>query len=127
MELFELCRQQVQSAWREAHANDMTSPVVFLIDCADETGGIIARGLVGNEMVDEILRTAKKNAPATLVKCLPFEHCVKLPSLLGGLLAEPLASPPADDEMAVMIWAVGGVTSGIVRMSDKRIAEPSWN
>ena len=119
---------EARAAWRDAKSRGMKDPVLFIFDCRDQVGGVIARGVVGKETVDGVIARSEENEidDAIMLICQPFDYCQKMMRMgfryLDGLVAEY-----REDVIPWLVFAAGGATPGRWRLADTHMPKSGMN
>ncbi|HJN64743.1 MAG TPA: hypothetical protein QF761_00960 [Pirellulales bacterium] len=119
------CLSRLQDAYKEALQEDISDPVLFLIDCEDRIGATIARSWEGDDAVDSaILANAeceheeretegretegRKTIATVLTRAISFEEGRRLVPELFPYLAISFQQPLPKGHFLVIVVADGG-------------------
>lgn len=115
-ELVETALPLVFSTYDEAERDGVQSPLVVLVDCEDELGGQIARGWLGEEVVDDAIAA---NLPdedpdsqtTVFARALGWEEAAAELAEAFPYLGPALESAPPDDGVFVVSITAGGASA----------------
>jgi hypothetical protein len=107
----------------------MEDPVVFIFDCRDEFSGEIARGLLGDKVVDEAIARSEKDEldEAILFICKPFDALQKMTGKGFRAFDEIASERPGEHVILWAAFAKHGVTSGRWHETGRNVPKPGTN
>jgi hypothetical protein len=120
--LLEDCLELVFDVYDTALRERVPDPVVILLDCEDSIGGEIARGWLGQEVVDDVIleqQSAEPSDELTTVFAYAFpraECAVEVPAVFPYLAPVFDEALPPGEFLAISVTA-GGASALIVPLT----------
>ncbi len=105
------------ATYDEAVEEEVASPMVVLIDCEDELGGQIARGWLGDEVVDDAIAAEEPGEDPDAVQTTVFARALAwdeaFPDLVEAFpyLAPALETGPPEDGVFLVGVTAGGAAA----------------
>ena len=125
-DLVEHCLDRLFAAYDLGRGEGFSNPVIFLVDCEDAIGAVVARGWEGDEVVDAaILANAdsaknQQEVPTTvLIRAASFADSQREVPQWFPYLEEFFLRRPPNDTFCVVAIAFGGAATFTVPLSSR--------
>lgn len=114
--LAESSLELVETTYREAIDEGMSSPIVLLVDCEDELGGQIARGWLGDEAIDDAIAMQQQSdddedGTTVFARALAWKEAAGELRDAFPYLAPALQHPPGAGGVLVISITAGGASA----------------